>query len=102
MRRQRGPEPLLLVARVHARVHWGWATPGVRTNEGVDKSDFCMNSYKFKRNSHVIGTKWVQILTEFVQFHAYESATGLPDFATFTFWAPFGHGACGRGGIFTG
>ena len=48
MRIHHNPKPLLPVARVHAGLHWGGGgTPGVRTNEWVDKCEICINSYEF-------------------------------------------------------
>ena len=86
MRIQHDPEPLLLVAGLHAGVHWGGGgTPGVRANEGVGKDEICMNSDEFARNSHGIRMKFVRISCEFVRIHAYGSAIGTPGFATFRF-----------------
>ena len=82
---QHDPIPLLLVARVHARVHCGGSTPGIRTNEGVHKGEICINLPDFVRDSYKIRTNFVRISYEFTRIHAYESATGLPCFDTCRF-----------------
>ena len=46
-------EPLLPVATVHAGVH-GVCPPGVRANEGVDKSEIWMDLHEFVQNSYEI------------------------------------------------
>ena len=44
-----------------------------------------MNFVGIRVNSHKICTRFMRILSELVRIHAYESATGLPGFATFRF-----------------
>ena len=77
---QHDPKPLLPVARVHARVHGG---PGVRANEGLDKGEIWMNSYKFARNSY----KFRANSYEYMPMDRLQACRVLPLFVFGTVWA---------------
>ena len=84
MRIQHDPTPCLPVARVHAGVYWGGGggTPCVRTSEGVDKGEICMNSCGFAQ----VRANFLRNLANSYLRIGYR----LAGFWHFLFWAPFG------------